>query len=822
MPIASNSPSSVDSRPKYEPGPGLDAGVGRIGQPSPLLREKVHGRAQPGPGRRLHALRAFLGGGGDPGNGVRGGHRGHRNSQPSCRRGRARRDRDLLPRLRLRPGPLPPPPPWGRDGRRLRSDRGRREGHPGVRPRRRPRGDSRGTDDRRPRPAPPRGSLPDRRRPVRPDPGRRPVGGGGRGGPDPRGPAHLRRPGPPEGPRPRGALERGDGPPPSSRRERRAAGPRRVGPPNLGRVAPEHRLRPLPPTSGPGVRPAIRPRTLLRSRRPVRRPLRERLHPRLRGDRPGRHRRALPEGGRGGPPPGVRARVRAPLRLTPRPAAAKVRLGGRAARERVLPAAESESEEDPPDGEETQCGGDGPRSDPELRERVADGGRDHVPRPDDERVEEVLRRVLLLPRDDGEEHLARRPRDPVLRPPPEGLDPDEQGGGGPEGEGQAARRGEGREDREGGPHSDAGQQAAREQEPERGREEVHEEVDAREEGRPGTAIGEGGRRDPGLLEVDEGRPDGRREGEEPDPEEIAGGGEEPDPGEEIAARGTAGSPFGGSAPRRRATSLLPFEAEEADEPMDAQDADLEHRGREEEEERRIDGSGQRGGEGRPCDRSERPPGRDEGEEALPLPAPEEVGHEPPEDRHDEHVEDAQPDEEGASRPGGRPPGGGGEEEVEHHEVRREEVVDRGEELASGEAGDDGGEEGVRDEGSAEGPEEEGGEMAPVLRPEGVAHGPQQVVAGEKEEEVGGGPEEPPDLGGLDRDDSPEQGVGGEGPRSAPPGLSHPFFAPIFSCQARRTSASRSGEIPPRSFAWRSSGWLFHQARVSYAVSSTGR
>ncbi len=74
----------------------------------------------------------------------------------------------------------------------------------------------------------------------------------------------------------------------------------------------------------------------------------------------------------------------------------------------------------------------------------------------------------------------------------------------------------------------------REEELREGGEEVHPEVDPREERRPCGGVGEGGLHDARLLEVEERRADGEEEEEEGDGEEVAGAGDDREAREDAA------------------------------------------------------------------------------------------------------------------------------------------------------------------------------------------------------------------------------------------------------------------------------------------------
>ena len=296
----------------------------------------------------------------------------------------------------------------------------------------------------------------------------------------------------------------------------------------------------------------------------------------------------------------------------------------------------------------TQTAATGRKSQREAQGREPEEGHEpvgeraqRVAAPVDERVDEALRGVLLLARHDREEGLARGLHERELGRAAEDLDGEERARGRGRGaEREEARRRDDRQQRERGPEAHGRQDAAREEELREGREDVDEEVGLREERRAGAGVVEGAAHDARLREVEERRADREEEEERRDAEEVARLREEREARESARAGRDAVAPFAAAA-------LVGARVDAVDprEPVEAEDAGLEEGRRDEEERHRADAPRERDGDGAARDAAHGAAEADEPEEALGLLGAEEVGEEPPEDRHDEEVEDARVDEE---------------------------------------------------------------------------------------------------------------------------------------------------------------------------------
>jgi hypothetical protein len=158
-----------------------------------------------------------------------------------------------------------------------------------------------------------------------------------------------------------------------------------------------------------------------------------------------------------------------------------------------------------------------------------------------------------------------------------------------------------------------------------------------------------------------------------------------------------------------------------------------------------------GRDNRAGQRAGRPSRGDETEQPLALLRRKQVGHERPEHRHCEQVEDADPDEENArdmqladvQR----------EQHPEDRDVGDEEVVHEWNEPPARQAGHDGAEQRDRGEHHREGGGEQPLKIAHAARDAHlVAQRPQHVIAGEQAEEIGERPAERVQLARPHRDD----------------------------------------------------------------------
>ena len=129
-----------------------------------------------------------------------------------------------------------------------------------------------------------------------------------------------------------------------------------------------------------------------------------------------------------------------------------------------------------------------------------------------------------------------------------------------------------------------------------------------------------------------------------------------------------------------------------------------------------------------------------------------VGHEGPEEGHDEEIEDTHPNVEGASDPDILCRRQGAHKQVENDQVHAEKSVGDGEKSPSRHPRDDGGEESVgdqhRDQRAGEHPREV---FNPARRCDVIADRPDDVVAAENDEVEQAGKEERAYLVGADID-----------------------------------------------------------------------